>query len=223
MPDSSLNPSLDGYQRRISSTSWSDAKGSATTNATSYSYTTTTSNLGVYARATSGRGVTTYYCYRSYFQFDVSGESGTVDSAVIKLYIDHLGSPDTASRYCVLKGASTLSGNASDHGNVYSSGTTYYANYSDVVTVSITAGIHTFTLNSDGILRLNSAIGSGTFTVGLVAASYDGGIVTPSAGGNYTRTDVNYVESTNSAKRPILEIDYEAVVARNAILFGTNF
>ena len=222
MPDSTLAASTDGRVSLTSTSSWAGAEGSATTAGNGHSYTSTNSTIGVYARTiTSGGrgGGTTYYCTRSFFAFDCSGESGTVDSATLKLYLDNYGTNGPPSAVVVV-GADALDGDVNDHGNIFSSGTTRHNAYSSSSIVTTTAQYISFSLNFDGITALNSAIGSGTFTCALVSDIFDHLGTTPSS--TYARTQVYYTEDTSGSKDPLLEIDYAAIV-RNSILFGTNF
>ena len=116
----------DSYVVRTSTTSWNDAQGSATTNGTNQRSNALNYSLGVYARTIGGRGGgATYYCYRSYFPFDVSGESGTIDSATISIYLDRLGSSGNSATAMLVK-ATALDDGVEDHGNVFSSGTTWH-------------------------------------------------------------------------------------------------
>ena len=221
MPDSSIAPSTDGIAGLTSTSSWASAEGSATTAGNSSNFTATNSTVGVYARTIAGGrgGGTTYYCNRSYFAFDVSGESGTIDSATVKIYCKDLGSAVASS--LIIVGADALDGNANDHGNIFSSGTTRHSAYSSGVVIGTGASYRSFTLNSDGVTALQSAVGSGAFTCGLVSTVFDHGASTPSS--TYTRSQIYYSETGGSTKDPVLEIDYEAVSANNSILFGTNF
>ena len=220
MPDATLYANVDGMVGR-SGSNWSDTlTGSGTINAGI----ATNSSVGIYSRVTGGRGGTTYLNYRSFFAFDCSSASGTVDSATLKVYCDNIGSvgPPSTLR---LTGASSLSTaiDNGDYGNVYSSGTTWFDDYSSFVTISTTAGYHSFVLNSDGISALQTAIGSGTFTCALVSNAFDYGGTTPSTGGTYTRITVYYSEYAGTSRDPKLEIDYTTAVTNNAILFGTSF
>ena len=102
MPDSTINAESSGnaddaMHAKTSTSDWATVRGDASTSGSAYSVDSAFHTLGVYNRKTSGRGGTTWTCYRSYFSFDVSGESGTVDSATIKIYVDNFGSSGDAS------------------------------------------------------------------------------------------------------------------------------
>ena len=120
--------------------------------------------------------------------------------------------------------ASALAGSTADFGNVYTTGTTWGDELANSISVSTTAGYHTFTLNADGISLLNNAVGSGTATIGLVGYYYDYTGHALSLNGDETRIYVRFANYSGTASDPKLEITYaEAAVAGNAIFFGHNF
>ena len=220
MADETIYSSVDGMAGRTGTTSWSDTQ---TGTATTFTDTATHHSAGVYSRTISGRLGTTYYNNRSFFAFDCSSASGTVDEATVKIYCDNIGSTGILAG-TILTGASSISTavDTGDYGNVYSSGTTWFDNYSSVVSISTTAGYHSFVLNSDGISALQSAIGSGgTFTCALVSNISDHVGAAPSGGGDYTRIAVTYKEWVSTIRDPKLEINY--AITDNATFFGANF
>ena len=202
--------------------SWDDAQGSATTDGGAYHSSRPSWDYGVYNGNFGSRGSNDYKCNRSYFVFDVSGESGTVDSATIRIYLDNLGTSSGNSAKAIIVEATALDDGVEDHGNVFSSGTTWHNDISDIVGVSTTAGYHVFTMNSDGITLIQNAIGSGSVTVGLVSWYHDYGEHTPTGGGDYTKFKVWYSNSLGTALDPKMDITYTAV-ADNATFFGANF
>ena len=203
--------------------SWNDAQGSATTDGGAYHSSRPSWDYGVYNGNFGSRGSNDYKCNRSYFVFDVSGESGTVGSATISIYLDNLGSTINDSEKAILVEATALDDSVADHGNVFSSGTTWHNDISDVVSVSTTAGSHTFTMNSDGITLIQNAVGSGSVTVGLVGWYNDYNESIPSGGGEYTKIRVYYSNSFGTAYDPKMDITYAAAVTDNATFFGANF
>jgi len=226
MPDSTINAESSGnaddvMHAKTSTSDWATVRGDASTSGSSYSVNSSSHSLGVYNRKTSGRGGTTWTCYRSYFSFDVSGESGTVDSATIKLYLDNLGSTGSASRVMLVE-ATTLAGSTADFGNCFSSGSTLGTLVAPYVAVSTTGAYHDFVLNSDGISALNNAIGSGQFQVCLMGQQFDYEDNDPGAGSTYTRIAIYYSEYLGTSYDPKIEIDY-AAVTHNATFFGSNF
>ena len=221
MPDATIYSDVDGVVGRASTVGWSDALTGA---GTISSDTGTSHSAGVYSRVSGGRGATNYYNNRSFFAFDCSSASGTVDSATVKVYCDNIGTigPPASIRLTGASSVSTAIDNG-DYGNVYSSGTTWFDDYSPFVTISTTAGYHSFVLNTEGISALQTAIGSGTFTCALVSNAYDYIGSSPSSGGAYTRIAVSFKEYTETSRDPKLEIDYTAAVTVNATFFGSNF
>ena len=221
MPDATIYSDVDGYAGRTSAVGWSDAQTGA---GNAYNDIATSHSAAVYSRTLGGRGGTTYYNHRSFFAFDCSSASGTVDSATVKVYCDNVGSTGLYSALR-LTGASSVSTalDTGDYLNVYSSGTTWFDDYSSLVSISTTAGYHSFVLNAEGISALQTAIGSGTFTCALVSNVFDYGGATPSSGGSYTRISVAFKEYIDTSRDPKLEINYTAAVTENATFFGANF
>ena len=228
MPDSTIYAAQSGTNDDAiiynnSTSDWATARGDASTSGTARNDLVSSNTVGVYNRKATGRGSTNWYCYRSYFSFDVSGESGTVDSATVRLYLDNIGAPIPASRVVIVE-STTLAGNTADFGNCFSSGSTLGDLMADYVSVSTTAGYHDFDLNNDGITALNSKIGSGSFQVCLMGNYYDYENRDPGDDPSYTRVQVWYGEYTGTSRDPKIEIDYEAAaVTHNATFFGANF
>ena len=202
--------------------SWNDAQGSATTDGGAYHSSRPSWDYGVYNGNFGSRGSNDYKCNRSYFVFDVSGESGTVDSAIIRIYMDNLGTSSGNSARAILVEATALDGGVEDHGNVFSSGVTWHDDIANVAVVSTTAGYHDFTMNSDGITLIQNAIGSGSVTVGLVGFHNDYSENIPTGGGDYTKIKVWYSNALGTSFDPKMDITY-VVAADNATFFGANF
>ena len=212
----------DGYVNHRETTSWNDAQGSATTNGDGYSNTVAYYNEGVFARVSGSRGSANYDCNRSYFIFDLSGESTEVDSATISIRMDNLGTSSGNSARAIMVEATALDGGVEDHGNVFSSGTTWHNDISNPVVISTTVGYHVFTMNSDGITLINDTIDSGgVMTVGLVSWYHDFSDTAPYANGDYSQFQVSYSEFLGTSLDPKLDLTYEGV--DNAIFFGANF
>ena len=226
MADSTIHsrPS-DGYVRHRETTSWDNAQGSATTNGDAYDNTVAYYDEGVLAKVAGSRGSSNYDCNRSYFVFDLSGESTEVDSATISIRMDNLGTSSGNSAKAIMVQASVPDGGVEDHGNVFSSGTTWHDDISDAVTISTTAGYHVFTMNSDGITFINQTIDLGeNMTVGLVSWYHDFSDTAPYANGAYSQFQVSYSEFLGTALDPKLDLTYVvAVEADNATFFGANF
>ena len=227
MPDSTIfSSTIDAYATNATTSgSWNDAQGSATTDGGSWFNNSVQYQYAVYNGNFGSRGSNDYRCYRSYFVFDVSSESGTVESADILIYMDNLGTASGLSARAILVEATayqSIGGGVEDHGNVFSSGTTWHNDISNAVPISTTAGYHTFTINSDGITLINSKIGSGTVTVGLVGHWNDYLEQIPTGGGDYSKFLVRYADWLGTGSAPKMEITYAAVTA-NATFFGANF
>jgi hypothetical protein len=224
MADSTIySTGRDGYVRHRETTSWNNAQGSATTNGDAYDGTVAYYDEGVLAKIAGSRGSSNYDCNRSYFEFDLSGESTEVDSATISIRMDSLGSSGDSAKAIMVE-ATPLDGGVEDHGNVFSSGTTWHNDISDAVTISITVGYHVFTMNSDGITLINDTIDSGgSMTVGLVSWYHDFLDNAPYANGAYSQFQVSYSEFLGTTVDPKLDLTYVAVTADNATFFGANF
>ena len=214
----------DLYVQKTDSSSWANARGDVSSSGSVYSRTSPSNDFAVYNLYSGGRGGNTFYCRRSYFPFDLSGESGTLESATIQLYLDNLGSTGNSARVTLVQ-ATALAGGLADHGNCYvgiGTSTTLGTEITSYVEVSTTAGYHTFTINADGLTAIQDEIGSGTFTVCLMGDYYDHSNSAPPLGGNYTQIKCHYADYTGTSRDPKLTLTYETVTD-NAVFFGTNF
>ena len=76
--------------------SWSDARGSTSDpSGTFRNDGGATINLAVFNRQLSGRGGVVFRCFRSYFAFDLSGESGTASAVTLNIRGQWTGTTDT--------------------------------------------------------------------------------------------------------------------------------
>ena len=99
----------------------------------------------------------------------------TVASAELKVYSDNLGGTGTQQKRIYAVEATALADSTDDYGNVFSSGTTLGTTFgsSDLTT---TLGYHTWTLNSDAITAINSAISAGsTLKIAVYYSEQSGG------------------------------------------------
>ena len=173
-----------------------------------------TAEVGI-DRIPAGRGAT-YTYKRAFFFFALNSESGTVDSA--DLMVRQAG--DDTKKFRAVEwsssgGSSTLA--TGDYDSVLTSGTDMTA-YSAEIGSSGSAGYDTFPMNSDGISAIQSAVGSGLFTVAIVSEEdYDGSI---SIAQDYLET---YTFANSGLNKPKLEITYTTGVTYNAPFLGTNF
>ena len=215
----------DLYVQKTDSSSWANARGDVSSSGSVYSRTSPSNDFAVYNLYSGGRGGNTFYCRRSYFPFDLSGESGTLESATIQLYLDNLGSTGNSARVTLVE-ATALAGTSADYGNCYvgiGTSTTLGTEITSFQAVSATEGYHTFTINSDGLTAIRDEIGSGTFTVCLMGDYYDHSNSAPPLGGNYTQIKCHYADYTGTSRDPKLTLTYETAAVDNAIFFGCNF
>ena len=230
MPDSTIysestGNSDDSWHFRNSTSNWADSRGDASTSsnariADSAAY--TAAILSSYLAG--GRGGATWFNRRVYMGFDVSGESGTVDSATVKVFLDNYGDTGNYARVVMVE-STALGGSTADYGNCFSSGSTLGDLMANYVEVSTTAGFHDFVLNSDGISALNAKIGSGIFEVCFMSNLLDYDNNDPNDGsGDYTQIAFTFAEKSGTLNDPKIEIDYESIATtENAIFFGSNF
>ena len=172
-------------------------------------------------------GGTDYVIYRSYFPFDLSGESGTATSATLNLYGKHFSTADTDhTTVFLIEGATALNGNVYDYGNIFtgSAGSTTLGRFIGSGVMTTTVEYQTLTLNSLGLSVLNAAIGSGTVTIGCIGY-YDYNDNAPVADPSIiVRMQSAFADISGTSKDPYLDITYGAAAATdNAVFFGTNF
>ena len=214
----------DAWRRNVD-TVWATARGSAGVAGNSGSSTFSNYAFSVMASYSGGRGGNAYYCGRAYLPFDLSSESGTIASAYLSFYAsENTGSGSSGGDFArvIAIQATALNDSNDDHGNCFSSGTTLGTILSAPAgtTVSSTAGWHSFVISIAGMTAMQSLIGSGTFTVCLMAWYFDYHNNAPSLGGDATFIKVDYSEGSND---PYLTINYSAAVTHNATFFGANF
>ena len=211
----------DGWFRLTDSSSWANARGTVSSSASFGSNTASSYSFAIYNLYAGGRGANTYYCGRSYFAFDLSGESGTATSVSFKVYALNEGTvADEESSFYVV-GATALAGANADYGNCFTSGTTLGTAYG-LGQASRTEEYVTVDFGSSGIAAVNSAIGSGTLTIGCLGW-YDVNNTAPSLGGDYTQLKFTFTGYTGTSRDPYLDITYGTAATDNAVFFGTNF
>ena len=228
MPDVTAGTG-DSRQRNASTTSWSDAQGSATTTGNAFTEAASADDFAIYNIFTAGRtGAATFTVTRSYFPFDLSGLSLSageeITSATLTLrakIITGTGGHTTgtaAHDKIYLRGASALAGDASDFGNVYSSGTTKFASFGSG-TASTTEGDVVITLNSDGISFLTSFMGSGTATIAALGFMDDQdtapGLL---GGGSDSSVKIKLTYTNNGSNEPSLSITTGAASSPDPIV-----
>ena len=209
----------DSWVRNTSSTSWADVQGDVDTVGTLHNNSQTSYAFGIYNIYTSGRGGAAWTIQRSYLPFDLSGESGTIDTVSLNVYMDNVGSTGIPSHVIAVE-ATALAGSTSDFGNVYTAGTTFGTAISSSVAASTTAGWHTFTIQPAGKTAIQNQIGSGTITIAIIGYAYDFGGSSPPLNSYYTKIEINYADGLRD---PYLTINYATAVTDNATFFGANF
>ena len=213
----------DSWIRKLDGSSWANARGSATTSGDLYRNNSTNFQLAVASREMSARGGgTSIFNVRSYFPFDLSGESGTATSVTLTIVSDNLGTAADEEGTVFIINSTALADSVADYGNVFSSGTTI-GTVLGLIVVSTTEQPHSCTLNAAGLTAVNSAIGSGTLTIGCMGY-YDFNNSAPSLGGDYVQISKHFSNNTGTVKDPYLDITYGAAAATdNATFFGCNF
>ena len=201
-PDSGIGRSLSLLTPGVS---WADTRGDATTNGSSYNASSGTLVDGVHNGKFQGRGTANaYICDRSFFAFDLSGESGTIASADLKIKTDNLGDTGTNQSTVYAVASTALANGVADYGNVFSgAGGTTLTSYGSTA-ISTTEQYHTWTINSDGISAINDAIGSGILTIGLMDY-YDYNNSDPGTG-NETKIKIFYANTLGTGSDPKLEL-----------------
>ena len=113
----------DSYQQHFTldgSVSWSTIRGDSTTTGNAYQANVGSSWSGVYTIKFTGRGsdvITSVV--RSYFVFDLSVITGTVDAAKFNFYLDNVGHTNDDFGKVVVVQATALAGDTSDFGNCF--------------------------------------------------------------------------------------------------------
>ena len=212
---------------------WANIRGDATTASNSYNNTQTSAPFAIHATQ-SPRAGGTFFLFRTYFVFVLTGESGTVSSASFNFYgRNRLDSGDSAKVIAIQ--ATTLAGSNDDYGNVFtgaSGSTTFGTAMSSTsgTTISTTEGYHDIAITGDtssgGIKVINDAIGSATIVIFVIEWYHDYSNNAPSQSGcsSYTIIAVHYANYSGTSRDPLLEINYVgAAVADNATFFGANF
>lgn len=212
----------DSWRRLTDNSSWANARGTVSSSSTFGRSNATNYNFGIFNRYTGGRGANTFYCIRTFFEFDLSGESGTASSVSFKPYVQNLGTDATNESTIYVVAATALADGNADYGNVFSSGTTIGTLLGSGASTT-TDGYLTINLNSAGLSAVNSAIGSGNITIGCMGY-YDYNNSAPSLGDTGVKIKFTFSDNSGTSKDPYLDITYAtAAVTDNAVFFGCNF
>ena len=197
-PDSYVENSVSTFSP---SNSWAGLVADSTGN--NHNNTAATFDEGVHNAKFFGRGTSnTWECNRSFFAFDLSGESSTVASAQFKVKSDNLGDTGTNQSTVFLVSWNTLDGDTGDFEKP--DPMTGYGS----TTISTTEGYHTIDINSDGITAINNAVGSGILTTALIGY-YDKSGVDPGTS-NEVKIKIFYANSFGTSSDPKLELTFAA-------------
>ena len=209
MPDSTIysnaNDGVIYYNHVLAAGARNNATGTVTDGDNTY-------EVGI-DRIPAGRGAN-YTYKRAYFFFLLTGESGTVDSAELKV---HQAGDGTEQFYAVEWDSSATSLASGDYDSVLTTGIDMTP-YSVGITSSGSSAYDTYPMNSDGISAIQSAVGSGIFRVAIVTRKdFDASLV----------ISQDYLETMTFANsglnKPKLEITYESGVTYNSPFLGANF
>ena len=107
------------YYNLDDSLTWAQMRGDETTSGLGRNDSRTYYGSGVNARRFSGRGSVIRDISRSYFVFNLSGESGTVASCNIEFYLDNFGTSTGDSAKIIAVQATALAGTTADWGNCF--------------------------------------------------------------------------------------------------------
>lgn len=184
--------------------SWSTCRNAGTGNAASTADNSLVNGIsGYYASA-----VPTYAVFRSFFYFDLSGESGTADSVSLFLYSTAQAATSVSAQLGTQAATLTTADFDSFSGSSYGNVTWAASQYNEIV------------FNAQGISDVDDQIGAGEMKV--CAREYDKDYlnVTP------TLLSLNgVVYANNGTNKPYLEIETSGggPAAEDAIFFGCNF
>ncbi len=211
----------DGYARASSTTSFAHCRDNSGASFWGTG-TASSSTSGAAAYKTTARGAATWYIFRSFFYFDTSGITGTVDSATLKIY----GRSYTTGDLIAVKSNSDItnlsgadfdaiegwnSSGVDNEGNV-----TKYS--SEISTWS--SGYNDITLTSDALTDMEN---DNTLYVCLMNYDYDLKNVDPNTATD-TKNGLYYVNYTGTSRDPYIDYTLATVTPTdNAIFFGTNF
>ena len=193
-PDSYVENSLSTI---VGGASWAQLVADSTGN--NHNDSAASFDEGIHNAKFFGRGTSnTWECNRSFFAFDLSGESSTVASAQFKVKSDNLGDTGTNQSTVFLTNWNTLDGDTGDF-DLPDPVTNYGSTQ-----ISTTEGYHTIDINSAGITAINNAVGSGIFNTGLLG-NYDK-VGTDPGTSNEVKIKIFYANSAGTSKDPKLEL-----------------
>ena len=213
MPEIIAN-TTDGYQASGLTSGW-DNTHDKTSGQTLNTTATQTRAFGARAEFTAARGA--YYIVRTFFDFDVSGISGTVTAATFSIMTDVNGAgvenivvksghdPSDTSTVWFNTWLTGLGGTISGWGTSSTGVTAFSSNTATAANLNFTD----YTLNAAALSHLNSIAGtSDPFKIAVLNYDYDYLDVDPNPGGGgseFQRVGFYYANHSTSAKRPHLD------------------
>ena len=207
----------DGYVRASSTTSFAHCRDNSGASFWSVSG-ITVSTQGVATYKATARGAATWYIYRSFFYFDTSGITGTVDSATLKIY----GRSYTTGDLIAVKSNSDITNlSGSDFDAIDGWNSSGVDNESNVTKYSSeistwSSGYNDITLTSDALTDMEN---DNTLYVCLMNYDYDLKNVDPGTATD-TRNGLYYINYTGTSRDPYIDYTLAAVTApQNALFF----
>ena len=207
----------------MSNSNWATARDAAS--GSSFSSTSTGTPFAIRADVSSGRGGTTYFIARSFFEFDTSGISSNVESATFKVRGYTNGTADiiavkssqgsslTTADFDAIVGWNTGSADGSGAGDNESNVT----KYSSEITSWNTSGYNDITLNSTALADMKN-----DSAVYICLLQFDNDLKDIAATG-ISRTGVYYANYTGTSRDPYIEYTLAPSVTDNSVFFGCNF
>ena len=211
----------DGYVRASSTTSFAHCRDNAA--APNYAPSTgSSSSVGVATYKATARGSATWYIFRSFFYFDTSGITGTVDSATLRIY----GRSYTTGDVIAVKSNSDITNlSTADFDAIEGWNSSGVDNESNVTKYSSeistwSSGYNDITLTSDALTDMEN---DNTLYVCLMNYDYDLKNVDPNTATD-TKNGLYYINYTGTSRDPYIDYTLATVTPTdNAIFFGTNF
>ena len=212
----------DGYVS-ISNSNWATARDAAT--GSSYSSSSAGTIYAIRADVASGRGGTTYFLSRSFFEFDTSGISSNVESATFKVrgYTNgtadivavksNQGSSLAAADFDAIVGWSTGSADGSGAGDNEGNVT----KYSGEIATWNTSAYNDITLNSSALADMKN-----DDAVYICLLQYDNDLRDIAPTGT-NRTGAYYANYTGTSRDPYIDYTLAPTATDNSVFFGCNF
>ncbi len=223
-----LYANYDGYVGRTNQSNWSNARNSGVGTISSATATNSSQSVGAYVQLSRGGG-TTINIQRSFFVFDTSGISGTVDSATLKI----MGTNNTSGDLIALKATSAISslstadfnsidgwvynttdgsggGNQIPNVTAYSSEVSTWLAYPNYNEITLNAQARTDMENNDDLY--------------IALVNYDYDLRDLDSGPASAKNGMYFENYTGTSRDPYIDYEVATVtVTHNATFFGSNF